>query len=405
MKYLRLPCNFSNLTFDENEDKRLLKCKLKIQHDASNPNKSYFDLEDIKVAAEKTLRHTPILGSVVFDEDSEEYKLNGHDMEYKIIKGDNGFELKVSHIERIYGFIPHDAEIEYEYDGDNDRNYLISYGYLWKNYLDEVQDILDRNDGNTDISMEVSVDDSFEREDGLTQIKDYTFEGITMLGVPPGMIGANLEMFSRESISDIKKQMEELYEVYALEKEEDGLENENKNVNPEVQEFSLSVENITDQVVTQLNSRLCSRPDYWGDTYQAREFYFMDILPEDKIAIVENADYSCRQCYGVPYSISEDVITLDFDNKKSYICEWREMKGEESPQLFQLEDEQLKNHIVEKFNSVDTHENEVKELDELKVTYAELEGKLNDMTDYESLKEFKADYDKAKYEQEVEEAS
>ena len=52
MKYLRLPCQFENLSFDENDDKRLIKCKLKIQHDLSNPNKSYFDLEDIKNAAQ-----------------------------------------------------------------------------------------------------------------------------------------------------------------------------------------------------------------------------------------------------------------------------------------------------------------------------------------------------------------
>ena len=162
-------------------------------------------------------------------------------MNYKIVKGNDGFELKISHIEKIYGFIPHDAEIEYEYDEDADRNYLISYGYLWKNYLDEVEDILDKNDGNTDISMEISVEDSFERDDGLIQIKDYTFEGITMLGVPPGMIGANLELFSRESISNIKFEMEELCKTYALEKEEENLDKNNQ-----TKEFGLSVQNITE---------------------------------------------------------------------------------------------------------------------------------------------------------------
>lgn len=400
MKYLRLPCQFENLSFDENDDKRLIKCKLKIQHDLSNPNKSYFDLEDIKNAAQKSLRHTPILGSVVYDEDSEEYRLNGHDMNYKIVKGNDGFELKISHIERIYGFIPHDAEIEYEYDEDADRNYLISYGYLWKNYLDEVEDILDKNDGNTDISMEISVEDSFERDDGLIQIKDYTFEGITMLGVPPGMIGANLELFSRESISNIKFEMEELCKTYALEKEEENLDKNNQ-----AKEFGLSVQNITDQITTQINSRFVEKEDYWGDKYQAREFWFMDVLPDDKIAIVENADWSCRQYFGVPYTLNEDVVTLDFDNKKSYIQEWREMSGEVEPKVFNCEDTQLKEHIINKFDSIDTHENEVAELENLKTSYAELEDKLNAMQDYAELKEFKENYDKAKYEKEIEDAS
>lgn len=406
MKKMKLPCLFEDISsFDE--DKRLVKCSIKVQHDKDNPNGSYFDNEDIKKCANKTLRHTPILGSIIYDEESEEYKLNGHDMKYKIIKTDEGYDLKISHIERIYGFVAHDAEINFEYDEEKDRTFLVTEGYLWKNYMDELEDILNKKDGQTQVSMEISVNDSFERDDGLLQITDYTFEGITMLGVPEAMKGSNLQIFSEDALSKLKLDMEELVKVYSLEKEEENLNKNNENVDPnnQTEEFGLSVQNITDQIITQINSRLVEKEDYWGDKYQSREFWFMDVLPDEKIAIVENANWSCRQYFGVPYSVNEDVVTLDFDNKKSYIQEWREMSGEVEPIVFNCEDIQLKEHIINKFNSIDTHENVVSELETLKTSYAELEGKLNEMNDYDTLKEFKKRYDDAQYEAEIKEIS
>lgn len=397
MKKMKLPCLFEDITSYDDDD-RLVKCSVKVQHDKDNPNGSYFDNKDIETCANKTLRYTPILGSIIYDEESEEYKLNGHDMKYTVIKTDEGYDLKISHIERIYGFIPHDAEISFEYDEDNDKNYLVTNGYLWKNYMDELEDILNKKDGQTQVSMEISVNDSFKRDDGLLQITDYTFEGITMLGVPEAMKGSNLQIFSDETMFNLKANMEDLVKAYSLKKEEKDLDKENNNVEPnsQTEEFGLSVQNITDQIVTQVNSRLIEREDYWGDKYQSREFYFMDILPEDKIAIVGNADWSCRQYFGVPYSINEDVITLDFDNKKSYIQEWREMSGDSEPVIYSTEDTQLKEHIINKFNSIKTHETELEtKIDEMNEKYA----------DYESLKSFKEEYDKAVYENQVEEVS
>lgn len=406
MKKMKLPCLFEDISSFE-EDERLVKCSIKVQHDKDNPNGSYFDDKDIERCANKSLRYTPILGSIIYDEESEEYKLNGHDMQYKIIKTDEGYDLKISHIERIYGLVAHDAKISFEYDEEKDKNYLVTEGYLWKNYMDELEDILNRKDGQTQVSMEISVNDSFERDDGLLQITDYTFEGITMLGVPEAMKGSNLQIFSEDVLSKLKIDMEDLIKVYSLEKEEENLNKNNENIEPnsQTEEFGLSVQNITDQITTQINSRLVEREDYWGDKYQAREFWFLDVLPEDKIAIVENADWSCRQYFGVPYSVSEDVVTLDFDNKKSYIQEWREMSGELDPVVFNCEDVQLKEHIINKFNSIDIHEKEVEELNNLKTSYAELMNKLEDMKDYEELKKFKESYDKAKYESEIKEIS
>ena len=102
MDKMKLPCVFSEIASIE-EDKRFAKCVIKVQHDKANLNDSYFDKKDMENCAAKSLRLTPILGSVVYDEDSEEYKLNGHDMEYRIVQNEEGYDLKISHVERIYG--------------------------------------------------------------------------------------------------------------------------------------------------------------------------------------------------------------------------------------------------------------------------------------------------------------
>lgn len=405
MKKIKLPCLFEEI--ESVEDKRLVKCSIKVQHDKDNPNGSYFEKDDIEQSAEKTLRYTPILGSIIYDEESEEYKLNGHDMKYKIIKTDEGYDLKISHIERIYGFVSPDAEISFEYDEESGKTFLVTEGYLWKNYMDELEDILNKKDGETQVSMEISVNESFEREDGLMQITDYTFEGITMLGVPEAMKGSKLQIFSDDAVSDLKLNMEELVRVYSLEKEEENLKKNKVKVDPENQteEFGLSVQNLRDQINNQINSRMIEEEDYWGDKYQTREFWYMDILPDEKIAVVETANWSNRQYFGVPYSLNEDVVSLDFDNKKSYIQEWREMSSTDEPMVFNCENVQLKEHIINKFNSIDTHENEVKELNELKISKAELEAKFEEMKDYEDLKKFKESYDKAEYESEIKDIS
>lgn len=391
MKNLKLPCKFNEFSATE-DDSRLLKCSLRVQHDLDNVNGSYFDKDDIMTCAEKTLRNTPILGSVIYDEQSEEYKLNGHDVEYTIIQTEEGYDLKVAHIERIYGFIPSDAEIYTEFDEESGKTYLCTYGYLWKHYLDEVENILDNNNGQTDVSMEITVNESFTREDGLLQIKDYDFQGVTMLGVDvqPGMVGAELQLFSQNALANIKKDMEELYKVYNLEKEGKSLEDK--------KDFGLSVGNIEDQVKNQINAQLVETTDYWGDTWQHRAFWYRDLLTEEKIAIVE--DYDSYTYYGVPYSLEGDTVTLDFENKKEYIAEWREKTGNDVTVGFSKEDEELKAHIINKFDSIETKE---EELEQLQIEYNKLDAELKAMSDYAELKEFRDNYDKAKYEKEVEE--
>lgn len=455
MNKIKIPCLFSKLV-NSNEDSRFLSCVIKVQHDKKNFNQTYFDEKDMITCAEKTLRLSPILGSVIYDEDSEEYKLNGHDMEYDLVKSKDGYDLKIKHIERIYGFIPHDAQITTEYDEVKDKTYLVTNGVLWKNYLDEVEDILNRDDGCTEVSMEITVNKSFKGEDGVLHITDYDFQGITMLGVPPAMEGANLQLFSYSDISKIKNEMEELVQAYSLERredmdkvdktvieetvetvevyedtveettetpetveeevvetvEEEQVEEKQEEETTEEEteetvedekdlEFGISVQNIVDQIIPQLNERKVDRVDYWGETYQDLEFYFIDILPNDNIAVVASYDFESNKCYGIPYSVEGDTVTLDYEGKKEYIVEWREKQGVVEDAIEFSQENPMQEHIMNKFENIDRNESKVAELEKLLVEYAELKQQIDAMSDYEELKQFRASYDQAVYEKEI----
>ena len=217
------------------DDSRFVNCIIKVCHDGLNKNNSSFDKEDMRRCAEQSLRECPILGSVVVDEDTGEKRLNGHDMETELVKTDEGYQLKVSHIERIYGFIPHDAKVWAEYDAEKEKTYILTNGVLWANYLDDVEDILDKKDGETDISMEITVDNSTMGMNGIENIKDFRFLGITMLHDRPAMEGANLKLANFQ-MDELKTSLQEMMKMYAIEMEGGENMDKDKVVEPEVKE-------------------------------------------------------------------------------------------------------------------------------------------------------------------------
>ena len=217
------------------DDSRFANCIIKVCHDGLNKNNSSFDKEDILRCAEQSLRECPILGSVVVDEYTGERRLNGHDIDMSLEETENGYEVKVRHIERIFGFIPHDAKIWAEYDSENEKTYLLTTGVLWTNYLDDVEDILNRQDGQCDVSMEITVDKSTMGDEGEENIKDFRFLGITMLNDSPAMIKCNLSLASFQ-MDELKTSLQEMMKMYAIEMEGGENMDKDKVVEPEVKE-------------------------------------------------------------------------------------------------------------------------------------------------------------------------
>ena len=217
------------------DDSRFVNCIIKVCHDGLNKNNSSFDKENMLRCAEQSLRECPILGSVVVDEVTGERRLNGHDIDMSLEETENGYEVKVRHIERIFGFIPHDAKIWAEYNPENEKTYVLTTGVLWTNYLDDVEDILNRQDGQCDVSMEITVDKSTMGVEGEENIKDFRFLGITMLGSDPAMELASLRIANFQ-MDELKTSLQEMMKMYAIEMEGGENMDKDKVVEPEVKE-------------------------------------------------------------------------------------------------------------------------------------------------------------------------
>ena len=320
-----------------NDDSRFLSCILKVCHDGDNVNDTNFAKEDMLRCAEQSIRECPILGSVVVDEHTGEKRLNGHDMETELVETEEGYQLKVNHIERIYGFIPHDAKVWMEYDVEREKTYVLTNGVLWANYLDDVEDILNKKDGKTDISMEITVDNSTMGMNGIEQIKDFRFLGITMLHDKPAMEAANLRLANFQ-MDELKTSLQEMMKMYAIEMEGGENMDKDKVVEPEVKEEDF------------------------------------EEVPAETEEVAED-EFAC-------------------DPKKKRNCEEDDKKKED-------EDDKKKKDEEDMACKKKKYEELEAKYSELEKSYAELEAKLESMADYAELKAFKEAYDAEQYKAKV----
>lgn len=396
MKIEKVPCQIQ--TFSEDSYDGLVKAKVIIMHQGKNRNGSSFSLEAMK-DAEETLKRRPLLAYIKRDEDGVANDFDSHNFITKIVSTDNGYEVQTYYLERPIGCFFDDCNVRYE-DVDGVQH-MVADCYIWEDYSNESLQLLDNNDGSKDVSMEIEVVDSqYNKSEKVLDINKFKFRGVTVLGsdVVQGMNGTcNLNLYTNntayaEFISKIENKIKE------FKREGENVENEPEVIQQETviedqpvveepiqdnpQTFGLSVENLRDQAYNQISIQTITKTDWWGDEYEARLYWYRDLLPNDNVVVVESSnEYSY---FGIPYSVEGDTITLDFDNKKEYISEWREKTGNDVVQVtFDLERDELKDIVLGKFNAKDEKINELN---------SEIEG----------LMEFKQSIDAAKYEADVE---
>ena len=229
---MKFESRISNFTFDEG---RFAKCKVDVAHDKLNHNNSWFNADELLACAEKSLRCCPILANVFKNEDGK-YEVGGHDMKINFLETEDGIDADIFFEEHAVGFIPHDAPMEIVYNSDDGRNHLHTYGVIWKNYSSQLLDYMEKNNNELSVSMEIEVLDSITANDGSEIIKDFVFNGITILGkdVPPAMENAKIQkVFSME---DIKSELKEMMKMYAIEMEGGENMDKDKVIEPEVKE-------------------------------------------------------------------------------------------------------------------------------------------------------------------------
>ena len=332
----------SKISNFEFDEGRFVKCSLDICHDGWNYNNSYFDKDVIERCAYKSLAYTPILANVYYDEDWEEYLVGGHDMDIELIEDENGFDIDVFYLERPVGFIPPDTPIEMVYNPEDGKNHLKAYCVIWKKYSEQLLDIIEECNGELSVSMEIeALDTQVSQETGDVIINDFVFQGITILGACNPPAMQGAKI-KTFSKNNIKIEIEQMIKEYSIEKGGENME-ENKKFEDEV------VEETQEQPV--------------------------------KEETVEEVEDEVQE--------TEEVV--------------EEQVEEEQPA------EEIQEVVEESTDEYSLLQNKYAELEasfnQLKEEYSMLESKLNSMQDYEELKAFKEQYDRAEYEKEVEEVA
>ena len=341
-----IPSKISNFEFDEG---RFVKCSLDICHDGWNYNNSYFDKDVIERCAYKSLAYTPILANVYYDEDWEEYLVGGHDMDIKLIEDENGFDIDVFYLERPVGFIPPDTPIEMVYNPEDGKNHLKAYCVIWKKYSEQLLNIMEECNGELSVSMEIeALDTQVSQETGDVIINDFVFQGITILGLdnPPAMQGAKIKTFSK---NNIKIEIEQMIKEYSADKGGEIVEEKDKVFENEDAVETTDEENIDETT---------EESEVLEDESEGQ-----DVVEE----VAEEGEHSEEQV---------------------------EEPSEEFTKL-QGEYEQLKQSYAELEESYN----------QLSERFSEYEAIVNAQSDYSELKAFKEEYDRAKYESEVEEVA
>lgn len=164
---------------DDSYDKTAyIKLRMKVCHDGMNNNYNALTLEAMK-KAQDTIKNKPILAHVVFDDDGKP-QFGGHDM--RIDTDPTGQQsVRVIYEEIPIGVIPetNNYKIVKEDDG---RNYVYVDGYVWKDYSNLAEYIINR-DEEIKISMEIEINKyEIDPQDDLFTIVDYKYRGVTMLG-------------------------------------------------------------------------------------------------------------------------------------------------------------------------------------------------------------------------------
>ncbi|MCD8377877.1 MAG: hypothetical protein LUB59_03720 [Candidatus Gastranaerophilales bacterium] len=174
----------------------LLPVKLQACHTGVNRNQSFISGETMQNCA-ASFKGRPILGAI-HQTDTGEYEFHSHDM--MNVEDDDGNET-VEYIEQPIGAISDSKDPYLEHDDANDKDYLVVEGNIFEDYT-KAAEILQRHQ-SCPCSVEILINDmSWNVEDDVLVINDFSFRGVTILGyeqdgvtpIQEGMQGSNIKI-------------------------------------------------------------------------------------------------------------------------------------------------------------------------------------------------------------------
>lgn len=86
-----------------------------------------------------------------------------------------------------------------------DETWINGKAIIYKRYVPNVMEILKKKNGKTDVSMEIDVLASYQDENNQTVVTDFSFIGVTLLGVTPAIPEANATVLSFSSVQEVEE--------------------------------------------------------------------------------------------------------------------------------------------------------------------------------------------------------
>ena len=336
MKHLSIPVTYEiDRSFDSS---RFIKLRLRICHDGTNPNGSHFSLNGFE-AARDSLENTPLLAHVVIN-DGGIPDFGAHDVDYVEDK-DTG-EITVRYLEQPIGVIPHDNN--YAVEEYNGRNYVCADAYAWRGYINEAEQIIER-EKDINLSMEIDVDDGHYDKATRTYFVDvYRYLGITLLSnsIGTGMIDAQATInFSNDNLISFMRELKQELEVdFSM---RGGTQKLNKEMIAQIlSEYKLTEDSlnfaITDTmdetalraevekfvlqstIINELYEKLSNAETIECEWGCYSRYFYVDYDPEVNEVYFWDASNDWK-LYGAPFTMEGDTATIDFAGckRKKYV--------------------------------------------------------------------------------------
>lgn len=356
-----------------------------------NRNGSHFTLESLAKAI-PSFYNKPILGS--FSVNKDDFRGHEGDLVYDEELDTLYYDYTDEIGETPLGLIRGDDKVEVYHDEKDGLDWVKFTCAIWVKYnYKQVKKLLKSKDGHKKISVEVEVNDWEYDEQGIQIIKDFTFDGVTILGdaLETGIADANLTILEMvESALFQKKQKCLCYAYKALDENEIPAVFEAATegaVETQVSDKDFSSETVPNEGVEEIE--MTQENQEGGEqkvlTYEAKRSlleralnkHLAELHKEDNCYyfvwicdLTDNDCYFnlCDDYYRAAYQIiegaddAEGQVIIDFDNKERVVRSWSTFEAKVDEEVTEdfSEGEPIEEESThaEEPNEEDSHEEE-----------------------------------------------
>ena len=391
-KVIKFDLDPKTLKVKELLNKDFLELEIKAISTANpNRNGSHFTLESLAKAI-PTFYNKPILGS--FSVSRDDFRGHEGDLEWDDELDQLYYDYTDDTAETPLGMIRGDDKVEIYHDEKDGLDWLKFTCAIWVKYnYKQVKKLLKSKDGHKKISVEVEVNDYEFDENGIEIIKDFTFDGVTILGdnLETGIADANLTILDMiDNALFQKKQKCLCYAYNTLNKNEvsdnqsENLDNQNSDKeafssdavpNDGVEEIEMNQENQEggkQKMLTYENKRsllesyLCENLKREGNDCDCVCWAWVCDLDDSHVYFEFDGKYY-RAAYSIVESENEEnSVNVDVEGKEQVVRSWSTFEAEtESVVEEPTQSETFEENPKEEEPKDESKENESKE-EELK---------------------------------------